>query len=56
MSKLHDIIRAKHAAARENLLRQLREIREKPRDIEAEIRCMWKMILDEEPGYGMCRL
>ena len=42
---LHDIIRAKRAKAKKDIERRLAEIMAQPRDIEAEVRCMWRMIL-----------
>lgn len=49
---IQSIIRQKLANLKRDTGRRLAAIHSQPSDIEAEMRCMWKMILGKEVDYG----
>lgn len=46
MMTIQEYMRKRVAEAKKGLRTDLAKMRARPRDIEAEIRCMWKMILE----------
>lgn len=46
-NSIHDVVREKLAEAKKDMLRSVAEMHAQPRDIEAEVRCMWEMILSD---------
>ena len=46
MKSIQEIMREKLAEGKRDLERRLAEIRSRPTDIEEDVRCMWRMILE----------